>query len=574
MSFFNDHTHVSGKSLALFRVLIGVYLMLLIMRIMPFRDIYFDQVKGTEPYTFPSKLLLFAWFISAFLLATGFKTRISSIFCYTFTIIGATFFSMTGIGSFNDDVLRISTLLLALLPCANHFSVDAILKRMSTPLHSAPPQWRLNYRLAIILILGMLYGGSAISKLLSPVWQQGLGLWIPYSVPARRWLEFSPFINNKLIMQCLAWATIAWELTFPFLFFRRKFSLFFAISGITLHLFIGLIFPIYFLCLGPILAYSLLIPDNFWNWITAKFKSSNQIVFTYNPEVLKQRYLAGFLKSIDWFNNFRLNTGDSMTLDGLYIISLQDAVKELGKYNWYMWLLAKVMCIKSIKYNLTNLAIFVTPDIHKPDQQKSDVKQQLFVTLCLLIIGLQTAIQAYGVYAIIIKSPEQRYAYHRSGVQKFDLSPNPVSAARIFFGINKRGLFLDASVSGSFAAVSLSLVSKGTELPLPFYNEQGYCMEINRDFGWSIFAHSYFLNDNCSVNPETLKKLTAFWNQKNGLNPKDISYKVYTRLYTYPKAFEVDYLRKQEALEWNFAGTAEWKDSTYRFVPVIKDSVK
>jgi hypothetical protein len=175
---------------------------------------------------------------------------------------------------------------------------------------------------------------------------------------------------------------------------------------------------------------------------------------------------------------------------------------------------------------------------------------------------------------MLTKSPEQRFAYHQSGVQKFDFSPNPVSAARIFFGINKRGLFLDASVSGSFTAVHISLVNNDTEIPLPLYNKNGYCLALNRDFGWSIFAHYYFLKDSYTINPETLKKFTAFWNIKNGLNPKAISYKVYTKLYTYPKVFEIDYLRKQEALQWDFAGTAEWQDSTFVYLPAVKDSVK
>ncbi|MFN5885579.1 MAG: hypothetical protein ACK445_09590, partial [Bacteroidota bacterium] len=69
MSFFEDSTRASGKSLAMFRIVLGAFLMLLVLRIMPYRDIYFDQVKGTAPYTFPSKLLLFFWFISAFFLA-------------------------------------------------------------------------------------------------------------------------------------------------------------------------------------------------------------------------------------------------------------------------------------------------------------------------------------------------------------------------------------------------------------------------------------------------------------------------------------------------------------------------
>jgi hypothetical protein len=574
MSFFDDNTRVSGKSLAMFRIVMGTFLMLLVLRIMPYRDIYFDQVKGTAPYTFPSKLLLFAWLISAFFLAIGFKTRISSILCYAFTVIGATFFSMTGIGSFNDDVLRISTLLLALLPCADHFSVDALLRRMSDPLHNTTSQWRLNYRLAIILILGILYAGSAISKLLSPLWQQGLGLWIPYSVPARRWLEFSPFINNKVLMQCFAWSTIAWELAFPFLFFRRKFSLFFAISGIALHILIGLIFPIYFFCIGPILAYSLFISDKFWGWLEHKFKANRQYTLTYNHEVQAQRYLAGFLTSTDWSKTFQLNKGDSLALDGVGFASIESALNELRKYNRAIWLLAELNRFKSIRYQLANAAILIMPQAYKPESQKAEVKQQFFVNICLFIIGLQTAIQAYGVYAMLTKNPEQRFAYHQSGVQKFDLSPNPVSVARIFFGINKRGLFLDASVSGSFTAVNLSLLNNGTETLLPLYNKNGYCLALNRDFGWSIFAHYYFLKDSYTINPETLKKFTTFWNIKNGLNPKEISYKVYTKVYTYPEVFEIDYLRNQEALQWDFAGTAEWQDSTFGYFPAVKDSVK
>jgi uncharacterized membrane protein YphA (DoxX/SURF4 family) len=574
MSFFEDSTRASGKSLAMFRIVLGAFLMLLVLRIMPYRDIYFDQVKGTAPYTFPSKLLLFFWFISAFFLAIGFKTRISSIICYTFTVIGATFFSMTGIGSFNDDVLRISTLLLALLPSADYFSVDALLKKMSDPLHTASSQWRLNYRLAIILILGMLYAGSAISKLLSPVWQQGLGLWIPYSVPARRWLEFSPFINNKLLMQCFAWATIIWELAFPLLFFRRKFSLFFAISGIALHVFIGLVFPIYFFCMGPILAYSLFISDNFWSWLERKLKNNRQFTVTYNHEIRAQRYLAGFLISTDWSNTFQLKKGDSLALDGAVFATTQSALNELGRFNSAIWLIAALSRIRSIRNQLANVAILITPQVHRSEAQKTEVKQQVFVTTCLFIIGLQTAILAYGVYAMLNKSPEQRFAYHQSGVQKFDLSPNPVSAARIFFGINKRGLFLDASVSGSFKAVNLSLVNNGTETPLPLYDANGYCQSLNRDFGWSVFAHYYFLKDSYTINHEALKKFTSFWNIKNGLNPKAISYKVYTKVYTYPKAFEIDYLKKQEALQWDFTGTAEWQDSTFRYLPAVKDSVK
>lgn len=97
----------------------------------------------------------------------------------------------------------------------------------------------------IAVYLSSVYLDSAVHKLLSPMWSHGFGLAAPMTIPSLVW------INTGLMSLFPAWfwhssgyAVVAFELTFPALYFFRSTRLAALTIGIALHAAIGVVYPI------------------------------------------------------------------------------------------------------------------------------------------------------------------------------------------------------------------------------------------------------------------------------------------------------------------------------------------
>lgn len=568
-----EDSTTSTHSLGLFRFAFGLYILFIVFRLYPFRDIYFDQLADIQTYRFPAKMLFALWGLSAAMLAIGLLTRVFSIINYVLTLLATCFFSIIHIGSFNDDILRIMGLMMILLPVSSSFSVDALLASMAgKPKPTRTPT--INYHLILIISLGVIYTGSAVTKLFSPLWQEGLGLWKPYVVPSKRWLDITWLMNNEAVMKGLNYAVLAWELVFVFLFFRKGLKLFFAVTGILLHLFIALLFPFPLYCVGPVICYILFIPESFWNRWRNWWQSSTTITVEFNESGLLKKQL---LEAIDYRHQFRFITGEKdlfvpqLNLHGQQAFGYLLKQYPLLHFVWQTFYFIRLKPIATSYYRM--MVTDLISDNGTTNISPQGGRQRLFVSFCVMLMSIQLVIQVYGVYSLVKVSASKRLSFLTIDSRKYDLSAHPVNLARNLFGINRRGLFLDASSTGKLKVVRIAEVVNGQEHFLPMYDEKGYCQWLIRDFNWTLFAHHYFLTPT-GLNIESFKKFTAFWMKREGINPDQANFRVYSRTYEMPAQFEPDYLRKMEVIPWNPEGEISWKDSSFNYTPFSKDTVQ
>ena len=71
---------------------------------------------------------------------------------------------------------------------------------------------------------------------------------------------------------------------------------------------------------------------------------------------------------------------------------------------------------------------------------------------------------------------------------------------------------------------------------------------------------------------EGLKRITAFWAEKNGISLEDAVFQLKIKKTALPpRSWEYDFLHKQMAKPWIDAGTVEWKSRQFMAnIPAIK----
>lgn len=250
----------SSYSFGLFRILFHAHWLWLLVDIYPIRDLLFDSVSPWQRVDIPMDMLIFFSAFFSFLMMIGMLTKYVSVVNYILFVI-ITFSNINfHTASFYDDLLKIGSLGCIFLPVARSFSVDAMLSK-----NTNQQTWKLNYTLLLFISLGLLYFGSAITKLYSPIWQKGIGLWMPMAVPSNNITDFSIYIaDHILFLKLLSGIVIIWEFTFIFCVFFPSTYLVISIFGILFHVGIAALFPFPKISLGPLMFYTLLIPEKFW----------------------------------------------------------------------------------------------------------------------------------------------------------------------------------------------------------------------------------------------------------------------------------------------------------------------
>src|SRR5690606_1157309 len=180
--------------------------------------------------------------------------------------------------------------LFIFLPISTTFSLDRLilkLKYSNTRFRYIPSQTVsvLAYYLPVLLGIGFFYFDSVFFKFTSPLWLNGLGMWLPSSLPQAILVDISPLLNIKVLVIALGYLTLAFEAIFLFTFWRKKWRVPMLIIGVGLHLGILVCFPIPFFALGVIAIYLLMIPVSFWEKIFNRNKEpKKKLQFYYDGE--------------------------------------------------------------------------------------------------------------------------------------------------------------------------------------------------------------------------------------------------------------------------------------------------
>lgn len=560
----------SNKSFALFRITFALFLLFFIAHIAYYRPLIFNTIPKLAPNPFPAKLFLSIWAIALFGLLIGWQTRIAALINYLLVVIATFSFSNSGSGSFNDDLLRIGSFILMIMPVHKIWSVDAVIYTLRYGLRPSSQTSKVYYLAAVFMSLGLMYWASSLTKLYSPMWSKGLGLWIPAVMPYNKWHGIDFYLDMKWPMIAANYFTVCWEFLFIFALFSLRWRNYFMVAGVVFHLVIASIFPFPLLCFGPIPFYLLFVSDGFWH----RFKSKpiHIVIDGKNTHhVLFSRLLHGLRVSVDVVE----------TTDKLILVNHQSfatnwdaaqfGLNQSGLIGKFLALALKLEPARLLAVLAADQFIEVQQVKQRPVSLFSQAfKRQLLFVFCFVLFCVQAFYSTYHLVSRINGGVTveglKKYYHIRKDITDFSLKPS--NLFRTLFGLNARGVFLDHSNMGTKTVFAITYTDKnGHKTWLPYFNEKGYCLAMNMNLAWS----KYSFNSVCSgtiPNPMELEKTLWFWADHQHVQLDSLDLQVVKRTYQFPEQFEYEYHKKLITQPWIPEGVIKWRKGVFTYHPV------
>lgn len=245
--------------LAVFRVLYATVLLLEVLQLLKFKHLIFDRDPYLAPGEVKIEVIAMLWIPALILLAVGYQTRLAAFVNY---LLGVIVFSSSHRFEYHVFYTYIGISLLVLLfPVSRVWSIDSLLKVKTRPVRE------IHYLMPVFLGVGLFYYDSVFYKWASPMWLQGLGLWLPSSFPHVALTDLSGLLNQKWLVIFLSHFVLVFETVFVFLMWFRKWRIPLMIIGIGFHVGIGIAYPIPYFAATYILLYLLLMPPVVWRRI-------------------------------------------------------------------------------------------------------------------------------------------------------------------------------------------------------------------------------------------------------------------------------------------------------------------
>ena len=326
-------TKVDAIGLSVFRMCYTAVLTCEIIQLFRFRNVIFDKIPFVETGEINVSYLFGFWFVVLAMLFLGLFTRFATILNYIFGII--IFSSMV---QFEYHVFYAYigiNLLLIFMPISRVFSLDALIEKVKytnigRPFLPNRNVLEVNYLIVVFAAVGLVYIDSVFRKFTREMWTDGLGMWLPSSLPMVVWNDTSFILNNEFLVKFLGFLVIAFEFVFIFLFWFKKFRIPFLLLGIFFHLGILIAYPIPWFALTAIVTYLLLVPQRFWLWISSAIKSKNpSFQFYYDAECPLCNKVIVMIRHFDIFRKVECLTVQGYAAD-------QPALKDISEMELLM----------------------------------------------------------------------------------------------------------------------------------------------------------------------------------------------------------------------------------------------
>lgn len=274
--------------LSLFRILYSLVLFGELMRLYKFRSIIYDHIPFSYPGEIEVSLLFYFWFVILLLLFFGLFTRFASIVNYLFSVI---IFSSASKFEYHVYYVYVGiNFLIMFMPVARVFSLDNLLQKLkfSTLYKTYEVDnkiLQINYLIPVFVGIGLVYIDSVFHKLSSRLWIDGLGVWLPSSLPMITWNNTSILLNEEWLVKFLGYLVLIFEAVFVFLFWFKKWRIPLLILGVFFHIGILITYPIPYFALTYIVLYLLLIPVSVWKNLREKIQFIKKShIFYYDAE--------------------------------------------------------------------------------------------------------------------------------------------------------------------------------------------------------------------------------------------------------------------------------------------------
>ncbi|KLE03685.1 DCC1-like thiol-disulfide oxidoreductase family protein [Aliarcobacter butzleri] len=613
----------SGLALALFRIVYSLVVFAEVWQIFYFRHLIFDPIPYINESIFSTAPALIVWMISLFCILIGFYTKINTFLNYLMSILFLGFSFGVGVGTIHeyhiDTELLTVGFVLMFMPISKRLSIDNLINKLkysNTKFEYVEEDKISNIHYIILtLAAGLIYFDSILFKASSPMWLNGLGVWLPASLPWATWLDLSFILNQEYLIKFLGYLTLIFQTTYIFFVWFRKFKVIFLFVGIGLHVGIFFAFPIPWFALAMVALYIGIIPSDFYSNIYKKIfrnkkKPTLKFYFDENcPLCNRLRIIVQYFdnsRNIEFLsaqqeahkNELLKNIPMQELLDNVYsvdnknsvLIGIDTYVKVLNKV-WIfkpIGLLLYLPFIKSIgariygfiaKHRITygctedscNMPLYENIYIQKDDSKIKILQNLDLKTIKIFFVAFFIAFFALSQLIIMQNAPLPQKIYKKIGlpesIQKMFI--NIASQAQYILypitGFESHGVFMDHHFKNYTNIYSIYYInSNNQEVRLPLIRDNGLVDWMNTSRQWRYWTFStigttgYIEN----INPN-LERIIAFWAYKNGIDINDATFLIKRKQIKVVYEWEKDLLKNNMKAPWEDAGIIGWKNGVF-----------
>lgn len=603
---------VPATGVGLFRLLFGLVTLQEVFFLIYFNHLIFDPIPFLD-VEFPMiPFFLCLWAVVAFCLAIGYRCQAASIANYLFWLVFVNFTPMQRDFDGGFDLFMIgANFFLVFMPIDKAFSVDNLRRKLLSPFvhysqYQAAEVSALVYHLPVIICLGFLYFDSAIHKMFAEHWRNGLGAWLPSSIPYYiSAIDMSWLLNIEILQKFIGYTIIVFQFSFLFFYYRRHFRWLFFLIGISLHIGITLSFNIYPFGMGMLIFYTLVIPFAWYKRIGHFLKAKqpvlrvfydqqcplcNRTVLTLNHFDILRRvdFKPAQVFAIDYPALAEL--GEKQLLTDLYALDddgrvyagvdtyaqILIAMRYTAIIGWlmkmpliYSWVCRRYRAIADSRSRLVcdtsclpasseSLSPSLYERIFEAEHAlpaRSHVHKISKVLLVLILFQFNSSFHYGLLYRLHVDTRQSPITSMLA-----DMSNALLMMSHTFLGITPHALYLHDHFEGYDHLLAITyLDANGEEHWLPFVDRQGRLLAPN----WGR-VHSMWANIAVTPNIDEIRlkkfimKVTAFWGKKTGLTLEDTQFIVKMKKIRAPLVWEKDLRNSNLSGEWQAIGSAQW----------------
>ncbi len=610
---------IDGTGLAVFRIAYCLVLLCEIAQMFYFRYLIFDKIPYLEPAEINFGIPISIWFIAVVFILFGAFTRFFTILNYIMGLI-----LIGSIHSFEYHVFYAYmgiNFLMIFFPVSQCLSLDRLfqkLKYSNTTFTYTPPKTvsQLYYFIPPFVGIGIVYIDSIFFKLGSNLWLNGLGSWLPSSLPMITHLNNSSFLNQEWLVKCFGWGTILFETIFLVVFFRKNSRVWVFVSGLILHLGILIEFPIPWFALTACTIYLLLVPVSWWKKLFSSNKDFSTLTFYYDSECPLCIRTKIVITHLDWFNKIGFKTVQFDVAENQYLknieqsVLLDDIYSVDAKGKIYSGVNTYIQVLKRIFYLFPFAIVLQLPGIYKiakkiygyiaknrstercteencgynPPVVPNDNDIKLLNNFTFLDLKFNTLtfilrfiviIQLIIIFrSLVITEIKDSIGFKDTKIDQYlsRLSYDIDSVTKKFLGSTAHPVFMDFHFNKYNHIIALVYIDKNNkEHWLPIIDKNGqpdYYIYGSNWVNWTFRVNSTKIED-AKLN-SGIERYTAFWAKKNRMTDlSEARFEVRVKKIDIPKGWEKDFLNKQIAKPWIDGGYIEWKN--YQYISHIKD---
>ncbi len=576
-------SRVSPLGLAAFRIVYGLVLWAEVAQLFSFRRLVFDEIPYLSRPDLGVDFCLGLWLVAVSAIVVGYHTRLACVLNYAFSVF--LFGSFTTYEYHADHVYTVVNLLLIFTPVARRLSVERwMAARRSAQIEGQETVSIWHYHTLILAGAGLVYFDSFFWKIVDPMWREGLGVWLPMSLPHDTWLPanwLSRLLNRHWLMLAASYMTLALEFAFIFMMWSRRLKLPLLAIGLGFHVGILIAFPIPLFALVMISLYVLLVPPEWWERWSSALQArlvARRSLAQQSPScaaIVPRRRAASTKFRIDWAEAeppvspaYQRRTAMPLVVSATIsrqatravdisaeptLPSYEQDVNRQQTSNGYDF--------SSTQDNHSSApTLTASSGVSSSDDSRPTADYSLRVKLAL--VGLAALWQI----VLIFHSPTFRDPAKPSGSTAF---ASIRQFAYRYCGVCSHGVFLDGMHRPYDRELALvQVLPQGGLKWLHYVSETGQARRYDSGRVWCAWTHRLAAKNIDAKSFESgVRNFTAFWAAGRGVNLADAQFLVFSRQYEPLKGWQRNYLVRQTQQPWTPIYEARWKDRQFALVP-------